>query len=124
MSETTDLIKRLRASGLSQSEISRRTGIPQPRLSRWESGVAPVGADDALKLDALVREVLPPAVEAAPGPREPALAPASAMLLGGRREDDHVADSGFGALDHNGPQLAAEIDAIGKLVGAVPKRAV
>jgi len=54
MSETTDLIKRLTEAGLSQSEISRRTGIPQPRLSRWENGEAPVGADDALKLYHLV----------------------------------------------------------------------
>jgi transcriptional regulator with XRE-family HTH domain len=54
MSETTDLIQRLRASGLSQSEIARRSGIPQPRLSRWEAGQVPDAADDALKLAALV----------------------------------------------------------------------
>jgi transcriptional regulator with XRE-family HTH domain len=54
MSQTTDLIKRLRALNVSQSEISRKTGIPQPRLSRWENGDAPAGADDALKLSALV----------------------------------------------------------------------
>jgi transcriptional regulator with XRE-family HTH domain len=57
MSETTDLIKRLRKRGLSQTEIARLTGIPQPRLSRWESGEVPVGADDALKLFALVAEL-------------------------------------------------------------------
>jgi transcriptional regulator with XRE-family HTH domain len=50
MSDTTSIIKRLRAAGLSQSEISRRTGIPQPRLSRWEAGEVPDAADDALKL--------------------------------------------------------------------------
>lgn len=60
MSATTDLVLSLRAAGLSQSEISRRTGIPQPRLSRWEQGKAPTGADDALKLLALQREVAPP----------------------------------------------------------------
>lgn len=54
MSETTDLIKRLRERGMSQTEISRRTGIPQPRLSRWEAGEVPDSADDALKLAALV----------------------------------------------------------------------
>lgn len=54
MSQTTELIKRLRDLKINQSEISRRTGIPQPRLSRWENGDAPVGADDALKLAALV----------------------------------------------------------------------
>ena len=54
MSTTIDLIKQLRSVGLSQSEISRRTGIPQPRLSKWENGSIPIGADDALKLKALV----------------------------------------------------------------------
>jgi len=50
---TTELIKSLRAAGLSQSEISRRTGIPQPRLSRWQAGETPDAADDALKIKAL-----------------------------------------------------------------------
>lgn len=50
MSETSELILKLRALGMSQSEIARRTGIPQPRISRWESGDVSTGADDALKL--------------------------------------------------------------------------
>jgi transcriptional regulator with XRE-family HTH domain len=54
MRDTTELIKRLRDSGLSQTEISKRTGIPQSRLSRWENGGVPDAADDALKLKALV----------------------------------------------------------------------
>lgn len=49
-SDTTNLLRRIRACGLSQTEISKRTGIPQPRLSRWEGGASPAGADDALKL--------------------------------------------------------------------------
>lgn len=57
MSATTDIIKALRAAKLSQTEIARRTGIPQPRLSRWESGETPDAADDALKLHALHAEV-------------------------------------------------------------------
>ena len=57
MSATTALIKELRDRKLSQSEIARLTGIPQPRLSRWESGDVPAGADDALKLAALAREL-------------------------------------------------------------------
>lgn len=57
MSDTTSIIKRLRALGLSQSEISRRTGIPQPRLSRWEGGEVPDAADDALKLAELIRSL-------------------------------------------------------------------
>jgi len=57
MSTSQDLIKRLRASGLSQQDISRKTGIPQPRVSRWEAGRVARGADDALKLHALLQEV-------------------------------------------------------------------
>ena len=47
---TVELINRLRTAGFSQSEIARRTGIPQPRISRWSAGHAPDSADDALKL--------------------------------------------------------------------------
>ena len=58
MSETTALLKRLRETHkLSQTEIAKRSGIPQPRLSRWESGETPTGADDALKLQRLVSEL-------------------------------------------------------------------
>jgi transcriptional regulator with XRE-family HTH domain len=57
MSQVTDLIKRLRALPMSQSEISRRTGIPQPRISRWESGEVPTGADDGLKLAELLKSM-------------------------------------------------------------------
>lgn len=56
-SQTTNLLLELRATGLSQSEIQRLTSIPQPRLSRWEAGGAPAGADDALKLQALLDQV-------------------------------------------------------------------
>lgn len=55
MSETTELLRKLREDHrLSQSEISRRTGIKQPKLSRWEAGAAPDSADEALRLKALV----------------------------------------------------------------------
>lgn len=59
MSQIAALIKRLRSepSNMSQSEISRRTGIPQPRVSRWESGDVAAGADDALKLIELAHEM-------------------------------------------------------------------
>jgi transcriptional regulator with XRE-family HTH domain len=57
MSAITALVKGLRATGLTQSDIARRTGIPQPRLSRWEAGGAPASADDALKLHQLHLEV-------------------------------------------------------------------
>lgn len=67
MDTATDLIKRIRASGMTQSEISRRTGIPQPRLSRWEAGAPSAGANDALKLAELARslDVVPEAAELA-----------------------------------------------------------
>jgi transcriptional regulator with XRE-family HTH domain len=57
MSATTDIIRALRAAGLTQVEISRRTQIPQPRISRWEAGETPDSADDALKLQALHAEL-------------------------------------------------------------------
>jgi len=59
MSEIQETIKRLRAHpfSLSQSQIARQTGIPQPRISRWEGGDVATGADDALKLVALERSM-------------------------------------------------------------------
>jgi transcriptional regulator with XRE-family HTH domain len=54
-SETRRLLMRLRQEhNLSQSEIYRRTGISQTRLSRWESGEIAAAADAALKLRELV----------------------------------------------------------------------
>ena len=63
MSPTQALIKQLRQSGMSQTEIARLTDIPQPRLSKWEGGEVPESADDALKLAALVKERQLPAAE-------------------------------------------------------------
>lgn len=59
MSQIASLINRLCSDPykLSQSEIFRRTEIPQPRLSRWASGEVPAGVDDALKLIALAKEL-------------------------------------------------------------------
>lgn len=56
MSKTLDILRQLRALPLTQAEISRRTGIPQPRICRWEAGNIPVGADDALRLADLLAE--------------------------------------------------------------------
>lgn len=50
MNTTQKVLDGLRAAGLTQAEIARKTGIPQPRLSRWEAGAIPASADDALKL--------------------------------------------------------------------------
>lgn len=72
MSETSLLVKALRQSGLSQSEIHRRTGIPQPRLSRWEAGGAPASADGVLKLQRLLTEVAAADAPTATQPQEAA----------------------------------------------------
>lgn len=56
MSTINEILARLQKT-LSQSEISRKTGIPQPKLSRWGSGSAAAGADDALKLLTLDQQV-------------------------------------------------------------------
>ena len=66
MDKIQDAIKSLRRT-LSQSEIARRTGIAQHKISRWESGDIPAGASDALKLIKLANEVAAtaPAKEAA-----------------------------------------------------------
>lgn len=53
MNTTTQLLQGLLARGWTQSAITRRTGIPQPRLSKWARGKPPSGAEDALKLKAL-----------------------------------------------------------------------
>ena len=56
MDKIQDAIQSLRRT-LSQSEIARRTGIAQHKISRWESGDIPAGASDALKLIKLAKEV-------------------------------------------------------------------
>ena len=56
MDKIQDAIRSLRRT-LSQSEIARRTGIAQHKISRWESGDIPAGASDALKLIELAKEV-------------------------------------------------------------------
>ena len=55
MDEIHDAIKSLRRT-LSQSEIARRTGIAQSKISRWEAGDVPAGVADAMKLVELARE--------------------------------------------------------------------
>jgi transcriptional regulator with XRE-family HTH domain len=71
MSTTADLLECLRKRHkLTQSEIARRTGIPQPRLSRWENGDVPDAADDSLKLADLVDQLGTPPVAAEPARAE------------------------------------------------------
>ena len=62
MSKISEIIKRLRAEpfSLSQTEIEKRTGISQSRISRWENGDVAAGADDALKLIELETELQKP----------------------------------------------------------------
>lgn len=61
MATTKNNILALRSAGYSQTKIAELTGIPQPRISRWESGDVPASADDALKIAALVRGLEAPA---------------------------------------------------------------
>lgn len=56
MAQIPDVIRQLRAS-LSQSEISRRTGIAQSKISRWEAGKVAAGAEEALKLVDLAEQM-------------------------------------------------------------------
>lgn len=55
------LLRSLVDRGLTQSEISRRTGIPQPRLSKWLNGQVPRCAEDVFLLQSLADEVSPEA---------------------------------------------------------------
>lgn len=57
MSKTCELLKSLKSSGMTQGEITRQTGIPQPRLSRWSRGDVAQAADDALRLKELADQV-------------------------------------------------------------------
>lgn len=63
MSKTQDDIALLRKH-MTQTEIARRTGISQSRLSRWESGRIPDSVEDARKLSALAATVKPQAADA------------------------------------------------------------
>jgi transcriptional regulator with XRE-family HTH domain len=56
MTQIQAVIRKLR-SQLSQSEISRLTGIAQPKISRWEAGKVAAGAEEALKLAALADQL-------------------------------------------------------------------
>ena len=60
MDKIQDAIQSLRRT-LSQSEIARRTGIAQSKISRWEAGDVPAGASDALRLIELAAEIDSPA---------------------------------------------------------------
>ena len=56
MTQIQHVIRRLRAS-LSQSEIARRTGIAQSKISRWEAGKVAAGAEEALRLVDLAEQL-------------------------------------------------------------------
>lgn len=55
---TKDILLEIRALGMTQAEIARLTGIPQPRLSRWEGGDVPRTADDSLALAELHKRLV------------------------------------------------------------------
>jgi transcriptional regulator with XRE-family HTH domain len=51
MSESADLLRRARAAaGLSQRDLARRAGVPQPLISAYEKGRRQPGADMLLRL--------------------------------------------------------------------------
>lgn len=66
MQTTTDILRGLLRSGLTQTEIARKTGIPQPRLSRWAAGEVPASVDDVLRLARLHEQVVDMGGKAAP----------------------------------------------------------
>jgi predicted XRE-type DNA-binding protein len=57
MKTTRDHLQFLIDQGLTQIEISNRTNIPQPRISRWMADGVPKTADDALRLAELAQQV-------------------------------------------------------------------
>lgn len=71
MSATTILLQQLKELGLTQTEIAKRTRIPQPRLSRWAAGRTAVGADDALRLRDLFDEINPTGAPSTPAAQTP-----------------------------------------------------
>lgn len=52
MKNLPSILKTLRGEpyGLSQTEISRRTGLSQSSVSRWEAGKVPENVDGAVRL--------------------------------------------------------------------------
>ena len=58
MQSTASILQALKARGLSQCEITRRTGVPQSRLSRWQRGLVPPALEDDLKLRRLHAELV------------------------------------------------------------------
>lgn len=57
MLTTQSIILELRKRGLTQTEIAKKTGIPQPRICRWEAGDVPKSVDDAFALNRLLDKV-------------------------------------------------------------------
>ena len=57
MNTTLDILRKLRAIPMTQTEIAKRIGIPQTRVCRWEAGKVPAAADDALRLQRLLGEM-------------------------------------------------------------------
>ncbi len=72
MTTTLDILKRLRALPMTQTQIAKRIGCSQARMCKWEAGKVPAGADDALKLQALLAEMTAAAASgSASTPSEP-----------------------------------------------------
>jgi predicted XRE-type DNA-binding protein len=50
MSQITEIVNGLLKTGLTQTEIARRTGIPQSRISRWAHAKTLGSSNDVLAL--------------------------------------------------------------------------
>lgn len=57
--DAKDYLKAIRATGMTQAEVSAKTGIPQPTISKIELGkIADVLSKNYRALQALYREVV------------------------------------------------------------------
>jgi len=63
MKTTVENIQILRNAGFTQTEIAKKSGVPQCRISRWERGEVPRAAEDALKLAELARAAQVPGAQ-------------------------------------------------------------
>lgn len=57
--EASKIVNRILDTGITQVQLSKISGVPQPRLSRWASGKTPKAADQLLKLKKFADKVAP-----------------------------------------------------------------
>lgn len=101
MSETSALLRDIRQRGLTQVDIGKRTGIPQPRLSKWEKGSVPAAADDALKLQKLRDELAANAAGVQPAASAPAVSVEGVSV--DRRDPNRISPYAGTDIDRRAP---------------------